>query len=351
MLRRSLLLLLLLAASAFSPALAKRTSDTLTWTDARELTLEGMGWDDPDTPFSRLPTRAKDDVTTSVWWLSHHSAGVAVRFLSDSPEIWADWDGGGAMVHMPRTGVSGLDLYHRGADEEWKWVALGKPDTTRTTKKLSNAPTTGTLEYLLFLPLYESTDTMRIGTVPGSTITPAPPRQDPPLVFYGTSITQGGCASRPGMAHVAILGRWLDRETINLGFSGSGQMEIAIAELLGEIDASVYALEALPNMTDTLVAERVAPFVRRLRELRPDTPILLIEHCLFPTDHPRNVLYRSIYNDLRAEGIMDLHYLANTGFLEGREEATVDGIHPTDLGFFWMAEAYEAPLRSLLAIP
>src|SRR5690606_24273204 len=98
-----------------------------------------------------------------------------------------------------------------------------------------------------------------------------------PLVFYGTSITQGGCASRPGMVHTAILGRRLDRPVINLGFSGNGRLEIEVGKLLAELDPAVYIIDCLPNASEKEVAERTEPLVRLLREHRPDTPIVLVE--------------------------------------------------------------------------
>ena len=109
-----------------------------------------------------------------------------------------------------------------------------------------------------------------------------------PLVFYGTSITQGGCASRPGMVHTAILGRWLDRPVINLGFSGNGTMDPEMADLMAELDPALYILDCLPNINAAQVAKRVVPFVRTLRKARPETPILLVED-LTGSGRPRGI--------------------------------------------------------------
>jgi hypothetical protein len=152
------------------------------------------------------------------------------------------------------------------------------------------------------------------------------------------------------MAHASILSRWLDMEVINLGFSGSGQMEIEMADLQGELDVELYVLECLPNMTLEMVRERVVPYVKRLREHQPDTPILMIEHCLMLSESKNNKAYRAAYETLIADGTNDLHYLPNGGMLDGRENGTVDGIHPTDLGFLRIATYYEPVLRELLEI-
>ena len=135
-------------------------------------------------------------------------------------------------------------------------------------------------EFLLYLPLYNGVSAVEIG-VPGNRElqagAPRPASRSKPIVFYGTSITQGGCASRPGMVHTAILGRRLDRPVINLGFSGNGLMEPEMATLLAKLDPAVFVLDCLPNMTPNLVKERVEPFVRTLRRSHPTTPIVLAE--------------------------------------------------------------------------
>lgn len=319
----------------------------LRWFDATLLTIEGRGWSGEGPPYARVPDRARPLVTPAVWNLSRHAAGIAVRFVTDSPVIAAQWDGGGAMPHMPATGVSGLDLYRR--DESgWEFVANGRPKPEWTTVTLTHEGPTRPTEYLLYLPLYHAVNRVLIGVGREARIAPAAARDTKPIVFYGTSITQGGCASRPGMAHVAILGRWLDRETINWGFSGSGRMEPAMADLLAELDVAVYVLDCLPNMTTEMVQERVVPFVQKLRAARPDTPILLVENCLLAEAHPSNAALRAAYAELRRQKIRNLHYLPGKDLLAGPENATVDTVHPTDLGFLCMAQTMRPVLQRLL---
>src|SRR5690606_7515888 len=127
------------------------------------------------------------------------------------------------------------------------------------------------------LPLYSGVDYLEIGVNEGAAFEEVV-RTEKPVVFYGTSVVQGGCASRPGMAHTAIIGRWLDREVINLGFSGSAKSEMEIADLLAEIDAEVYVLDAMPNMTNQEMEQRYREFARRLRKARPDTPFVMVGH-------------------------------------------------------------------------
>ncbi|MBN1442046.1 MAG: SGNH/GDSL hydrolase family protein, partial [Planctomycetes bacterium] len=202
------------------------------WRDALELGIEGRGWSDTESPYDRLPARAKDVVRPPVWSLSLDSAGMCVRFITDATSIHARWtlrSKSLAMPHMPATGVSGLDLYFKGTDGRWRWLAVGRPTAFPTNEaRLAADLPPGKREYLLYLPLYNGVTSVEIGVPEAATIEKAPPRgpgERKPIVFYGTSITQGGCASRTGMVHTAILGRWLEHPVINLGFSGNGRME------------------------------------------------------------------------------------------------------------------------------
>lgn len=332
-------------------AATQEPESKLAWYDAQQLTIEGKGWPDTERFFERLPARAKGQVTDAVWGLSKRTAGLAVRFATDSKTLAAIWDGGGAMNHMAATGNSGLDLYVK-RDGRWVFRAVGRPQPQRTTATLATGLSGAMTEYLLYLPLYADVTELRFGVDADAHLLRLPARpaaSAKPLVFYGTSITQGGCAARAGMCHPAILGRRLNREVINLGFSGSGKMEPEMAALLGELDAAIFVLECLPNMTTEMVRERVRPFVRTLRAARPTTPILLVENPLPAADSAGNRALRAAYADLVQEGLTRLQYLPGEPQLAGDENGTVDGVHPTDLGFVRIADAYEPILRAILA--
>jgi hypothetical protein len=323
----------------------------LSWYDARYLTVEGKGWTDTENFWERLPARAKGKVPARVWGLSKNTAGICVRFVTDSKEIRAIWDGGGAMYHMPATGNSGLDLYAR-ENGHWEFKGVGRPKETRSNSQLAKNPSGEPTEYLLYLPLYHNVTELKIGIEPGAVIKKAPDRPQGkarPLVFYGTSITQGGCASRCGMCSTALLGRWLDREVINLGFSGAGRMEPELADLLCELEPEIYILECLPNMTTPMVQERVEPFVLTLRRSHPDTAILLVESPLAIPHNPGNAALREAYEKLQKQNVKNLYYLSGDNQLEGEENGTVDGAHPTDLGFFRMAATYRPVLQEIIA--
>ena len=177
-------------------------------------------------------------------------------------------------------------------------------------------------------------------------------------VFYGTSITHGGCASRPGMAYPAIVGRRLDRPVVNLGFSGNGTMDASVGALMAELDAAIYVIDCLPNMGAAMVAERTGPLVRQLRSARRETSIVLVEDrtfanaALIPGHRAHHAASRAAlrasYEKLKADGVTGLYYVEGEHLLGDDGEATVDASHPTDLGMLRMADALEPILRPLL---
>ena len=341
-------------------------SDVL-WYDARELVIEGKGWQDTEEFFDRLPARAKGIVRDPVWQLSQNSAGICVRFTTDATAIKARWtlrDEQLALEHMPATGVSGVDLYVRTEDGGWGWLAVGRPSQYPTNQKdLVGGLPPAWHEFLLYLPLYNGVTSVQVGIAPKHSIAKAPPRPPErvrPICFYGTSIVQGGCASRPGMVHTAILGRRLDWPVINLGFSGNGPMELELARLMAELDPAVYVIDCLPNMEPAQVTERAGHFVKILRDARPETPIVLVENIAYQGSPylpgrygaytSKNAALRQAYQRMIEAGVRGLLYLPCENLLGHDQEATVDGTHPTDLGFMRMADAMEPFLRQALSV-
>src|SRR5436190_12193153 len=357
---------LMAAGPVIDPNTAKVDPATgVHWYDVRALGVEGQGWTDTKAPFDRLPAKAEKTARPPVWGLSRNSTGLCVRFVTDATTIHARWtltSKNLAMPHMPATGVSGLDLYVKTDKGKWQWVANGRPTAETNTQQLASGLTPGEKEYLLYFPLYNGVSEVEIGLPKGTTLKKADPRpadKQAPIVFYGTSITQGGCASRPGMVHTAILGRKFDRPVINLGFSGNGTLDLDIAALMGELDAAVFVLDCLPNLSAAQVAERTEPFVKALRKAKPTTPILLVEDRTYanapalPSLAKRNAdsraAYKKAFDALVAAGDKNLHYLTGDKLIGDDGEGTVDGSHPTDLGFLRQADAFAEVLRPILA--
>ncbi len=328
-------------------------ADQTVWHDCQQIGVEGKGWTDTLSPYDRLPAKAQGKAPASVWGLSHCSAGLCVRFTTDAPSIQVRWTllGGGvsALPHMPATGVSGVDFYAKTKDGRWEFVGNGRPEAA--TNRVSFTVPPGE-QYIVYLPLYTGVKSVEFGIPEGRKIAACAASSQPrkPIVIYGTSITHGGCASRPGMAWTSIVGRQLDTPVINLGFSGSGKMEPEMADLLAELDPSVYVLDCVANMTPEMVAERIVPFVEKLHASHPNVPILLAEDSSFrnqcPT--PKGRILREVYQKLTAAGVKNIHFLASKDMLGTDTEGTVDGCHPNDLGMLRLANAFTQALRSIL---
>jgi hypothetical protein len=347
-----------------APLTPTRTDGSNVWFDIRQLGVEGRGWNDTKEFYDRLPAKAEGVVRKPVWDLSRNSAGMCVRFVTDVTKIRARWALTDHWLYLPNMtaiGKSGLDLYVK-MDTGWRWLASGAPQDQTNDIVLIKDLIPGKREYLLYLPLYNGTQFVELGLPPGATMEKAGawgPGERKPIVFYGTSILQGLSASRPGMVHSAILGRRFNYPTINLGFSGNGKMEPEMADLLAELDPSIYVLDCLPNMVASEIKERVEPFVHKLRAAHPDTPIVLVEDRTMQDSfliQGRMQYYhgadraelKEAYDRLQQSGVKGLYYIPGEHLFGDDGEASVDGSHPTDLGFTRQAEIFAKVLGPLL---
>ena len=346
----------------WDPRMAAETAVTdakgVKWLDGRYLPLEGRAFDDVDHYYDRLPKNVTTNVNGGVRSMKHHTAGMQFRFKTTSPTVsfrWVPWGRNLAFDHMPATGVSGIDIYTQGADGKWNYLKTGrirdaKEYPTGTVDRVAIEPGT---PILVNLPLYNGIRDFRVGIASNATVSSLGLRKsgvNAPVVFYGTSITHGGCCSRPGLSFVNIVGRDLDVPVVNLGFSGSGRMEFEMSEHLAAIDASCYVLDCLWNMGDQLVKANYEKFIRNLRAKRPDVPIVMAEQCDVYMNGPceKDRYMRRLYERLVAEGWKNLVYLPKTGMYNGDREGTVDGCHPNDWGMMSMAKAFGVAVREAL---
>ncbi len=349
------------------PALAvnQAAADGLSWHDVREWGVEGrilpeqerLRW------FDRLPSAAQQSVTSNVWNLSRDSAGMMVRFKTDATAIHVHYqllDANLAMPHMPATGVSGVDLYARDEAGHWRWVQVTKPAAQEVKAEIIRGLEPGYREYAAYLPLYNGVEFLSIGVAEGSRFEGLAPRQKP-IVFYGTSITHGACASRPGIVHTAILGRRLDMPVVNLGFSGNGKMDAAVGEFLVQLDPAAFVIDCLPNMGPEQVSEKCVPLVKQLRAAQPSTPIVLVEDRRFSNDwilpakrqfHTDNhAALTDAYHRLKADGVQNLYYIHGDTLYGDDSEGSTDASHASDLGFMRQADAFEPILRAAVGQP
>ena len=361
-------------------AVANAVVDTngIKWIDGKYLPLEGKCFKDVDDFYDRLPKNVTTNVNGGVRSMKHHTSGMQFRFRTDSKNLhfrWTPYSPNLAMYHMPATGVSGIDVYRYDRKAgRWFYVRTGGIRSGSEGRlDVSWAPGD---DCLVNLPLYNGIKTFALGIDKKATVEALGPRKsgiNKPVVFYGTSITHGGCASRPGLAFPSIVGRDLDVPIVNLGFSGSGRMELEMSEHLAAIDASCYVLDCLWNMSRpapgesrafhdmyakgfdandgiSVVRFRYEPFIRNLRAKRPGVPIVMAEQCDVYCKGPsaKDQFIRQLYEKLIAEGWKNLVYLPKTNMYTGDLEGTVDGCHPNDWGMMSMAKAFGPAVKAAL---
>lgn len=317
--------------------------------------IQNQAWNEDGGNYNRFPLRASKTVRKDVYDLGCGSAGLAIRFKTDSREIKVRYQTTSknfGMSHMPALGVSGVDIYR--FDKDGPHYCLGSQsfgDTIKVNCSNSFGGYNGDNEYIMYLPLYNGVTWMEIGIPNGKTFSLVPASKKKPIVIYGTSILQGACASRTGMCWSNIVSRKLDYPLINLGFSGNGRLEKPVLDLINEIDASVYVLDCLPNLTRCTGAEVdsiVRSAVHQIRAQHPATPILLVDHAgynNFYTDRQNhnflikvNTASLKAYNTLKVEGVKELYYLSQKelGF---KDDYWEDYVHPNELGMVVQANA------------
>lgn len=331
-----------------------------------ERVIRGQGWKEDGNNYRRLPLRAKGKVREQVWNLACESAGLSVRFRTDAEEIRVKYvvTGGFSMPHMPATGVSGVDLY-RVEDGAFCFGSYAFGDTVRYSYKVDRsvpaykeARTGEEQEYELFLPLYNGVKLLEVGVDARCRFSFVPMDSRNPIVVYGTSIAQGACASRPGMAWTNIVQRALQRPVVNLGFSGNGKLEPEVLAFICELSAAAYVLDCMANLNELSageVTELVVQAVRQIRE-RHDAPVLLVEHAGYSNGNSCQERYdtyttpnrglREAYERLKKEKVKNLHYLSRRE-LGYSPDAWVDYVHPSDYGMARQADAVAARLRKL----
>ena len=302
--------------------------------------------------YSRLSSDMQPTVRKALWNLSQNTAGLYVRFRTNSTSVGARWTVkyNNQFNHITATAVKGLDLYCL-QDGKWQFVNSAIPTGKENHVTIVKNMLPQEREFMLYLPLYDGIDKLEIGIDPGAEIVASElnsPDREKPIVMYGTSILQGASASRPGMAATNIIGRRFDREVVNLGFSANAFLDKEIAELMSEVEASAYVLDFVPNASVSQIKELTIPFYRILRKKHRTTPIIFVEDPQFPSAvcnrvladeiREKNEALQLVYKELQKEKEKNIYYVPSQALIGDDYEATVDGIHFTDLGQFRYAE-------------
>ncbi len=348
---------------------AASAAGAVSWRSYRDpaFSVFGLAWYEEDgRVLRRLPARARPKVREAVWDLAQHTSGGRIRFATNSTSLrlritqpYVE------MINMCPIGHSGLDLYVGAPGEEVYWNSVrpdlpaqraGKPYETVLFEKAERKMR----EITLYLPVYNAVIDLSIGLDDGAVVRPpASYAHDKPMAFYGTSITQSGCASRPGNGYVPMLGQILSTDVVNLGFSGNGLGERELAELVAEVEASVFVLDYEANAGLENMAKNLGPFVEILRKQHPETPVLIISKYFFSKIHYMPEGYdgakRSAASFKKIAADLSAKYPGPVQFVDGwtligpdTPYATVDGVHPNDYGFSLMAERLAPVLKRLL---
>lgn len=345
-----------------------QTTDNYSWHDVTGAFVQGRLSDEGIGLFNRLPDTLRDVVRNPVWRLSANSAGLFIKFRTKASDIKIRYqvEGSQSMSHMPATGVSGVDLYAFDNEKQWNWLrgvyrfndTISYTYTNISPKKYKDR------EYYLYLPLYTSVKWLQIGIgQKDSLYLEKKDNKEVPVVVYGTSIAQGACATRPGMAWTNILSRKLDKPIVNLGFSGNGRLEEELVNYMALNTASVYVLDCMPNFTRNQqlgpgeAKIRLLRAISMLKEKHPDIPIVLVDHGGYADGDLQkereevylqlNAVVREVYVQSKNKGIEGIYHLRKDEI--GLDiDSFVDGTHPNDLGMMKYAEAYQKILLQVL---
>ena len=264
---------LIVSVYVFVCCVVTAMGQSLKYYNADDFPLIGKMSDDTEGRYARLPLSCKGESKKWVWILGQDTPGLAVRFATNSTAIAAKWvtKRNNSMSHMAMVGVKGLDLYVLKSGK-WRYVRCARPKGKENEGVIISDMKGEMNEYMLYLPLYDGIETLEIG-IEEKAVIRQPQVESPvterPVICYGTSITQGGCATRPGMAYTNILSRMLNREVVNLGFSGHGHLEYEIAELMTHRNPSVIVMDFIPNVSASMLNERIERFMSIIEDKIP----------------------------------------------------------------------------------
>ena len=329
--------------------------------------LYGLCREAGETDFKRLPHKLMKELNLpGVQTLYTHTAGIRVRFRTDSARIVlsAVLPNLHPMSHMPLAGSMGFDLYADGAycgilRPDANIVANGEASWNEESRFSSGYtfPDKKEREILINFPLYNNVKEVYISLEKGASLAPAREYAiQKPIVYYGSSITQGGCASHPGNHYCAMISRRLDADFINLGFSGSCRAERELADYIGKLDMSAFVYDYDYNApTIAHLQNTHEEFFKRFRTYQPKTPVIMISKANVTVDPEttarRREIIRKTWENAREAGDENVYFIDGTDIYKdvGEDSCTVDGVHPNDLGFWAMANTVGKILAEIVA--
>jgi len=323
---------------------------------------------------SRFPEYLEDSIRPTLSDRAKCTSGKAIRFATNSTAVGVRFNllTNMHMMHMADTGIKGTSLYILDDDGTWQFVNCNRPRRIDSDirpredsiqSKIYVDKLDGKMhEYMIYLPLYDGVRWLEIGVDSTAVITQPmvnSPKQGKKFVFYGTSILQGGCASHPGMVATSILQREFDIECVNLGFSGEGKMDNCVARAMATIpDVAAFIIDPIPNCTKNMCDSLTYDFINIIRKARPDVPIFMVEGQEYSYEKysgfyskylpQKNYEFHKNYLKLKAENPKNLYYIDRKDLYGPNHDGSVDGIHLTDLGFFYYSKKLKPYLQAVL---
>lgn len=331
----------------------------IVWKDAKENVFVKYGIAQTDGDYLRMPKEVSKKVSDGVAGLSTNTSGVRIRLCTDSPyiAIKAVFPNLDRLPHMPLTGTSGFDLYKEVCGHQYFVCAYIPPlDSDNGFECLMNTenPDGKLLNFIINFPPYNAVDKVYIGLKEGSTLeTPDKYVNEKPIVFYGSSITQGGCASRPGNIYQNFLSRALNMDYLSLGFSGNAKGEKEIADYMARIPMSAFVSDYDHNAPNSEHLKKTHfSLYQTIRDKNPEIPYIMVTHPSKGINEPiirRKIIMESYIKALDC-GDRNVYFIDGDSLFACREfdSCTVDGCHPNDLGFYLMAQGMYPILKNIL---
>lgn len=357
---------LFLSFAGLFVAFSSFAQQSITWNDPlKNKVIQGRIHTEELPNYYRLPESLKSQVRSPVWSLGTNSAGLYVDFQTDADAIEVRYKVSGSlnMPHMPTIGVSGVDLYAQDDKSNWNWAFGNYNFADTVTYNYKALGKNSNFTYRLYLPLYNTVEWMEIGVGSDKSFKFVV-KEGKPIVVYGTSIAQGACATRPGLAWSNMLGREIKNPVINVAFSGNGRLEQPIIEHINQVDAAVFILDCIPNLAltkdrtalqlDSLLSNAVV----EIRRKHPKTPIIVTEHssgfnnAIFNLDmneeyKKSSAVANQFVNRIKQSGDKHLYLLTNKEI--GLDiNSTVDYAHPNDIGMKKIADAYQKLINKIV---
>ena len=330
-------------------------SDIL-WRNARDtvFSLHGLYQPREQELFMRMDPKAAQAANMGVAQLNFNTAGGRLRFATDSAYValHAEMDEVSWMPHMTLCGSAGFDMYVNGM---YNNTFIPPPHMQQGYCAIYRFLDDGMREVCINFPLYNGMRALYVGLQEGAQVLPPQPYAlNEPVVYYGSSITQGGCASRPGNSYPAIISQRMDLDHINLGFSGSARGEESVCDYIKQLSMCAFVYDYDHNApTAAHLRATHEPFFLRLREAQPELPMVMVTmpSDVLPESAERRDIIRTTYENAVARGDRHAYYIDGRELFgtEGRDACTVDGVHPNDLGFYRMAQRIEREIRLALS--